>query len=73
MLALNSAPNAALLPTLLPLAVFVLALPVVVYLIQDLYRPDRRVSGGDKSVWLLVILFGSVVGCLAYVLYGREA
>ncbi len=58
---------------LMPLAVVALDLVMAYYFAQDLYRPERRVSGGDKTVWLFIIVFGSVVGCMAYLLFGRES
>ncbi len=73
----HSTPNT--MPTLPPLLVAVLAivfiviyLRLVMYFVEDLYKPERRVSGGDKTVWLVIILFGSVLGILAYLLVGRE-
>lgn len=66
-------------PTLPPLIVALLLigfialyLRVLMYFIDDLNKPERRVSGGDKTVWLLIIVFGSVIGMLAYLLVGRE-
>jgi hypothetical protein len=38
----------------------------------DLFKPDRRVRGGNKLVWLLVILLVSTLGWLIYLLAGRE-
>ena len=58
---------------LVPLAGIVLDLMIAFNFIQDLYKPERRVSGGDKTVWALIIVFGSVLGWAAYLLYGREA
>lgn len=43
---------------------------VATRLINDLYQPERRVNG-DKNTWAIIILFGSVLGMLAYVLFGR--
>jgi Phospholipase_D-nuclease N-terminal len=47
-------------------------LAIAFYFIQDLYQPERRVSGSDKTVWLVIILFGSVLGWMAYLLIGRQ-
>lgn len=52
--------------------ILILDLSVAMFFIQDLFQPNRRVRGGDKQFWLVVILLGSVVGWLAYLLYGRE-
>ena len=59
-----------LLVAVIPLAL--IDLGMVVYCVVDLYRPDRRVRGGSKLVWLLVILLVSTLGWLAYLLFGRE-
>ena len=69
MLALGAL-NAKLLLALLPLVI--IDLGMVVYSIVDLYRPERRVRGGNKTVWLIVILLISTLGWLAYLLAGRE-
>jgi hypothetical protein len=47
-------------------------LGMVIYCVVDLYRPDRRVRGGNKLVWLLVILLVSTFGWVVYLLVGRE-
>jgi glucose uptake protein GlcU len=47
-------------------------LGMVIYCVLDLYRPDRRVKGGNKLVWLLVILLVSTLGWVIYLLVGRE-
>ncbi len=47
-------------------------LAMVVYSIIDLYKPERRVRGGNKLLWLLVILLVSTFGWIAYLLAGRE-
>ncbi len=45
---------------------------VLMYFIDDLYKPERRVYGGDKTVWLVIMVVGSIAGILAYLLFGRE-
>ena len=56
----------------LPLVAISLNLAMAAYAIRDLYRPERRVQGGDKTIWLFIILFGGAIGCLAYLLLGRR-
>lgn len=67
-------PSPLPLPLVLVLAlvVIIVDLRVAKYFLDDLYLPERRVAGGDKSVWAAVILFGSVLGMMAYILVGRE-
>jgi hypothetical protein len=62
--------NTTLLIALIPLVL--LDLGMVIFCIVDLYRPDRRVRGGNKLVWLLIILLVGTFGWLAYLLAGRE-
>jgi hypothetical protein len=59
-----------LLPLLIPLLVLQFALLAVG--LFDLTRPDRRVKGGNKLVWGLVIAFVQFLGPLVYFLFGRE-
>ena len=59
-----------ILPLLIPLIVLQLALVAVG--LFDLTRPDRRVRGGNKLVWGLVIAFVQFFGPLVYFLFGRE-
>ena len=70
----NGPSNPLPLPLVLAMVVVVIAIDVRVamYLLNDLYQPDRRVAGGDKSVWAAIIVFGSIVGMMAYLLVGRE-
>jgi hypothetical protein len=71
----HSNPSAGLPPVItlvIVILLLIIDLRVAMYLINDLYKPERRVNG-DKNVWALIIAFGSILGMLAYVLYGREA
>lgn len=58
------------LPLLIPLIVLQLALMGVG--LFDLTRPERRVKGGNKLVWGLLIVFVQFFGPLVYFLFGRE-
>lgn len=60
----------SLLPFLIPLLLVELGL--LVYALVDLFRADRRVKGGNKLVWALVIIFVSTLGPIIYLLLGRE-
>ena len=59
-----------ILPFLIPLIVLQLALLGTG--IYDLTRPERRVRGGNKLIWGIVIVFGQLLGPLIYFLFGRE-
>ena len=59
----------------------ILALVAPIVLIQfglmiaallDLEREERRVRGGSKLVWALVVVFINVIGPIVYFLAGRE-
>jgi hypothetical protein len=59
-----------LLPLIIPLLILELAL--IGTGLFDLTRPDRRVKGGNKLLWGLVIVFVEFFGPLIYFLFGRE-
>ncbi len=58
------------LPILIPLAIAELAL--VVYCLVDLFRADRRVRGGSKLLWAVIVLVIGTLGPLAYLFFGRK-
>ena len=58
------------LPFLIPLLVLQLTLMAVG--LYDLTRPERRVRGGNKLIWGLVIVLGELIGPLVYFFFGRE-
>jgi hypothetical protein len=70
MLTLGAIDKTTLLLALTPL--ILIDLGMVIFSIVDLYRPGRRVRGGNKTVWLLIILLISTLGWVAYLLAGRE-
>lgn len=55
---------------LLPL--ILLQLVLMVAALYDLTRPYRRVTGDNKVVWALVIIFVSTIGPILYFLAGRQ-
>jgi hypothetical protein len=55
---------------LAPLVLIQLGLMVAALI--DLEREDRRVRGGRKLVWALIIVLVNILGPLAYFMAGRE-
>ncbi len=60
-------------PTILLLLVplVVLQLGLLVAAVVDLLRDDRRVRGGNKGVWAVIIVFVNMIGPILYFLAGR--
>jgi len=59
-----------LLPILIPLVILELALLGVG--LYDLTRPDRKVKGGNKWIWGIIIVLVNFIGPLIYFFFGRE-
>jgi hypothetical protein len=59
-----------ILALLAPIILIQLGLMVVALL--DLEKEDRRVRGGNKLVWILVIAFLNVIGPIVYFVAGRD-
>lgn len=72
MLVHHSNPSGGLAFAIAPILFLVIDVALVLYFIKDLYKPERRVYGGDKTLWLVILLFGSVIGMMAYLLFGRQ-
>jgi hypothetical protein len=52
--------------------IIVIQLGLMIAALIDLERDERRVHGGSKLVWALVIVFVNVVGPILYFVAGRE-
>jgi heme/copper-type cytochrome/quinol oxidase subunit 4 len=52
--------------------IVVIQLGLMLAALIDLERDERRVRGGSKLVWGLVIVFINVVGPILYFVAGRE-
>jgi hypothetical protein len=59
-----------ILALLAPIVLIQLGLMVVALI--DLERDERRVRGGSKLAWALVIVFLNVIGPILYLTVGRE-
>ena len=59
---------------LLAVAIPILAiqLGLLVWALYDLTRPTRKVKGGSKIVWALIIIFVNIIGPILYFIVGRE-
>jgi Phospholipase_D-nuclease N-terminal len=53
-----------------PILLIQLALMIVA--LVDLERDERKVRGGRKVVWALVIVFVNIIGPILYFTVGRE-
>ena len=60
-----------ILPLLIPL--LILQLVLIVIALRDLLRPERKVRGGSKILWGVVILLGELIGPLLYLGVGRRS
>lgn len=52
--------------------IVLLQLGLMIAALIDLERDERRVRGGSKLVWAVVIVFINVIGPIVYFVAGRE-
>ena len=52
--------------------ILIIQVGLMVAALIDLERAERRVRGGNKLVWALVIVFVNVIGPIVYFVAGRE-
>jgi len=62
--------STSLLLILLPLVLIELGL--VVFSLVDLFKPERRVVGNNKLIWVLIIVLVGTIGPIVYLLAGRK-
>jgi hypothetical protein len=60
---------ARLLPLLIPIVL--LELGLLVWALLDVIRRER-VRGGNKVIWILVIVLINLLGPIVYFIFGRE-
>lgn len=58
-----------ILPFLVPLVILELALLVIA--LVDIVRRDY-VTGGNKAVWVLIVVFINLIGPIVYFIFGRK-
>jgi hypothetical protein len=56
----------------LVLPIILIQLGLMVVALIDLEREERRVRGGNKVIWALIIVFLNVIGPILYLTVGRE-
>jgi len=52
--------------------IVVIQLGLMIAALYDLEKNERRVRGGSKLVWVLIIVFVNVIGPIVYFIAGRE-
>jgi phospholipase D-like protein len=52
--------------------IVLIQLGLVIAALFDLERDERRVRGGSKLVWAVIIVFVNLVGPILYFVAGRE-
>jgi hypothetical protein len=52
--------------------IIVIQLGLMIAALYDLEREERRVRGGNKLVWVLVIVFLNIIGPIVYFVAGRD-
>jgi hypothetical protein len=52
--------------------IILIQLGLMIAALIDLEHEERRVRGGSKLVWVLVIVFVNVIGPIIYFVAGRE-
>jgi small neutral amino acid transporter SnatA (MarC family) len=52
--------------------IVLIQLGLMIAALFDLEKDDRRVRGGSKLVWALVIVFVNIFGPILYFIAGRE-
>jgi len=52
--------------------IVLIQLGLIVAALYDLEKEERRVRGGSKLVWILIIVFINLIGPVVYFAVGRE-
>jgi hypothetical protein len=52
--------------------IVIIQLGLMIAALYDLEQEDRRVRGGSKLIWALVIVFVNIIGPIVYLVVGRE-
>ncbi len=54
------------------LPIIVIQVGLMIAALFDLEKSERRVRGGSKLIWVLIIVFVNVIGPIVYFVAGRE-
>ena len=57
---------------LIVIPLVLIELGLMLFAVYDLFQEDRRVRGGNKIIWALVIFFANGIGPLVYLFVGRD-
>jgi phospholipase D-like protein len=57
---------------LLLVPIILIQLGLMIAALIDLERDERRVRGGHKVVWALIVVFVNIIGPILYFTVGRE-
>lgn len=62
-------------PVLIALGILVVVqLSLEIYAIIDIIkRPADRITGGNKALWIVLVVFVNLVGAIVYLAVGRQA
>ena len=52
--------------------ILIIQVGLIIVALHDLTRPTRRVRGGSKVIWALIIILINIAGPVLYFLLGRE-
>jgi hypothetical protein len=52
--------------------IIVIQLGLMIAALYDLEKEERRVRGGNKLVWVIVIVLVNIIGPIIYFIAGRE-
>ena len=57
---------------LLVAPIVIVELVLIVIALRDLLRSERKVRGGSKLMWGVIIIFFNLIGPILYLAVGRE-
>lgn len=55
-----------------PLTVLLVSLPVQAYALYHLFYRNRNIDNTSKRIWALIVVLGSILGALAYLIVAKS-